>query len=370
MSGHSLLAPSSSSRWLNCTASLKYSDNSESSAAKEGTAYHLLAYICKKYDLQVKSFAGRYYEISSEKIILQRDMCNAIQRQINWLFEEHGDCDIYLEVKVPITDEDDGTLDYCAFDGETLWVADWKFGRVQVDAEENTQLSLYAHGVCEKLQIKPSKIFICIMQPRVSFFPEIWETDFQYLASINKRAKQVRQQYNTNNLQYEYSVKNCIYCPARFFCPEVKINIFDRLRGIMSDLKNITLEDKVFLVTNFSLIQKLFEKYEEDFIDDINSGKKVPGLKLIYGKAGKKTFSDEEEAAKIVEASLIEQDLPVSEAYNVKLKTPNQILDLLGSETPESLVSLIKSNERSIKLVPESQKGEEYTSLGAEVFND
>ena len=57
-----------------------------------------------------------------------------------------------------------GTVDFWAYDGETLHVVDYKNGNAKVDVEDNIQLQAYTLMICETHLISPKKIIHVIYQ--------------------------------------------------------------------------------------------------------------------------------------------------------------------------------------------------------------
>jgi hypothetical protein len=65
-----------------------------------------------------------------------------------------------------------GTTDVVLQTAEEIEIVDLKYGRVQVDAEENTQMQLYGvAAVCERKMVWPERFTFTIIQPRGARFP-------------------------------------------------------------------------------------------------------------------------------------------------------------------------------------------------------
>jgi hypothetical protein len=91
---------------------------------------------------------------------------------------------VTAEVRVDFSDyvpEGFGTCDNVMIGGDTITITDYKHGKgVQVDAESNTQMMLYALGALKKYaQIfgdTIKNVRLCIVQPRIVSEPSVWDT--------------------------------------------------------------------------------------------------------------------------------------------------------------------------------------------------
>lgn len=162
---HSRLAPSSAARRVECPGSRaleeRYPEETESAAAREGTAAHWLAqrYLMGKEDK--RDFAPNGEMITDEmengaelyeseiRRVVGDTVKLRIEERVN-IFGVHPDCW--------------GTPDCWALVDNHLHVFDYKFGFGYVDVFENWQLLEYALGIAHDCNFE--KVTMTIIQPR------------------------------------------------------------------------------------------------------------------------------------------------------------------------------------------------------------
>lgn len=156
---HAILSPSSSKRWMTCPGSVALAANikdESSSYAEEGTCAHWVAENILRGTFSESEAVGR--KCPENGVEVTPDMVRDVMRyvtQVRDIVAATGGT-LYLEQKLPIgqwTGEvgAKGTADAVIDAGDELIVIDLKFGRgVEVEAEENSQLMLYALGALDK----------------------------------------------------------------------------------------------------------------------------------------------------------------------------------------------------------------------------
>ena len=152
---HAVLSPSSSARWLACTPSAclcAAKEDKTSEYAIQGTSAHALAeYKLKKslgqptedptenltyFDKEMDDCTDSYQQYVIEKLTETKQMC----KDPVVLVEQKLDFSKYVP-------DSFGTADCVIVADDTLTVIDLKYGvGILVDAEQNTQMMLYALG--------------------------------------------------------------------------------------------------------------------------------------------------------------------------------------------------------------------------------
>lgn len=361
MGEHAKYAPSSAYRWLKCLPSLEYPEIEENpnskSAAEEGTMLHQVAYLCSKYGFVPEGFKGFRQNYGGEDRVFLSEHEDLFDEGLKFL-ATHRDDDVALfEHRVSIDSlvaEQFGTLDNGMYDGNTLYIFDWKFGRVSVSVNNNEQLTIYAHGVWVSLGRPECDVVLMIAQPRVTNKLKIFETDHHYLAAFEAKLHKYLSQ---SKHQKVAGPSQCKYCPGKFLCNTFSKHIMGLARKAMAGIEGLTTDEKVELMLNRKLIEKTLQQVEEQLVHAYNQGEQLEGLKLVEGVAGRRVYSDEDKAEGILNALIADGILSEGEVFNRKLRTPTQILKALGSDSPEELNALITQQQNSPKLVGSDEDG-------------
>lgn len=216
MADHAKLSPSGAHRWMACPGSLAmeagYPDTS-SEFADEGTAAHFLASECLEGEHDAKFFLGRHILVSEDftgwpditqaeikskamgrYFVADADMCREVQKYIDAVREAAQGGVLHVEQRLPIfggaLGDQFGTSDTVIELPGVLWIRDLKYGKgVQVFAEENEQLMLYALGALDHFDLlgDVETVRMTIDQPRLNY-SDTWECSVQHLREFEQRA--------------------------------------------------------------------------------------------------------------------------------------------------------------------------------------
>jgi hypothetical protein len=312
-SKHFTYSPSSASRWINCPGSIALSVNLPPEPDE-------------------KAVTG---EITAE-------MAEAAQIVVDWAIAQPGEK--FYEQDLPIghvTGEDDATgrTDCVIVDGDTLTVADWKFGYGEVSAEKNPQLALYALGALEVFGVIESfeKFRFVIMHPAVSKEPSVWDCTAKQLETFRQRAAQGAEwaracldQGIDEAEDLQPGDDQCKWCRAKAICPALAsvpqevVNVdFTDLSAeqkIAEATKDVALLPAATLARFYEIVPLI-----EQWNDAINAAMHVsvasgdqPNYKLVAGKKGNRKWKDPTEA----EALMKKMRLKVEEMYDLSLISP------------------------------------------------
>jgi hypothetical protein len=122
-----------------------------------------------------------------------------------------------IESRVAFSPDIWGTVDFWAFDGETLRVADLKTGLGYVEEFENWQLVIYALAICKTCKIRPVRYELTVVQSTCFGGETIrsWDVPPGQMAA-----------YEYELSEYQEGAKvtpgpHCQYCPARHRCEAI-----------------------------------------------------------------------------------------------------------------------------------------------------
>lgn len=327
---HSKLGASSSDRWMNCAGSisliesLKLPEDEEADGsphAARGTLAHWVGSECLDNGKDAWEYSGHKETVGGHEIVLDADDMAAVQKHLDYIRGQRGVSRLLVEhaFHVPEVHEQFwGTADAVVISEGLVEVVDYKHGiGVQVDAERNTQLMMYAAGAIITLQIRrDAKVKLTIVQPRGWHLLgpiRSWETTAgEILDWVDAEWKPAAARTDNGDAPL-ITGKWCRFCTARLDCPATNAAI-KRLAS-MKDTDMTKLTDWALAEVKADCdIARIVEKAAGDEIFmRLKKGSKIPGWKIVPKKADR-VFKDGVEP-KAVEAF---GDL----AFDRKLKSP------------------------------------------------
>lgn len=235
MNGHSHIGASSAARWLACPGSVKlYNQLTERRAteyAARGTLAHELCEKCLLSGVSPQRFLGEVHEVDGFCVEVTEDMVDSVSVYVDHIrdeLKEHGG-------KLVVEQSFDLSWVYPGMYGRndasiipdvmfgTLYVYDYKNGRVPVPAENNPQLMYYALGALgQHNDLFVERVVITIVQPNAMDSSDVikkWEISTKELyawAGNVLRPGAVR----TEDTDPDFSEgEHCTFCEAAAFCP-------------------------------------------------------------------------------------------------------------------------------------------------------
>lgn len=324
-----------------------------SDAALEGTTAHALAELVASdriadadltaYDLEMVDGAYLYKEAITanpgDTIYTERKL------NLNWLVPDgYGTCDAIVTDVKP-----DGTTD--------LYIYDYKYGKgVEVQAEDNYQLAIYAWGALHDREIIPAdtkvaNVTMTIVQPRIDGEQvKEWAVTYDYLMDWLSRnvQEQAKEAYRGDGLAVRGGW--CRWCRAKAICRRQASTV-----PSIRPLDALTEEEQAYyLLYADDAIKWLKELQDYATERAVSEGKQWPGMMLAEGRSVR-TWSDEEQALKSI---LDRTDLTEEQVYTRTPLTLSKLEKLLGKKAfAEAAGEYVIKPQGAPKLVPSDTKG-------------
>ena len=212
---HALLSPSASKRWLRCTGSIPLTQempDMAGKAAQEGTLAH---------DIFAHMIEGNRRPFDD---LEEGEMKQALREAAAVVSGMTNTWPVFaVEHRVNVTYDCWGTADLVLWNGKSkqLHIVDLKYGQMSVEAEGNSQLQIYALGalkMLEGLDLRPTRIFGSIIQPRLDPVRRTAEYLIPDLRRMETRIKQVSDAVAQEDTVLEAG-NHCHFCPALAHCP-------------------------------------------------------------------------------------------------------------------------------------------------------
>lgn len=396
--GHALLSPSSSHRWLNCTPSAMLESNEPnvpSIYAAEGTEAHALAEIKlsymlghiddKEYETRFEHFrlTSKYYNAEFNDYV--NDYCQEVMTIVK---EDYKGLNVEVHLEEYVTFDDvvpngAGTSDVVIVGKNFIHIVDLKYGKgVPVSAIGNPQLRLYALGAIKKhlRECACTETKMTIIQPRLHDI----STDFVSIDELNDWAVNFvkpRAELAIAGKGELVAGDHCKFCKMRGKCQQLANQ---QLAVAQAEFEDVVVENNILEPANMppeviSRILDIAPKFIDWFKDvekyamkaAIFDGVKIPKYKVVEGRSVRLITDPEAVKEKLRTAGFSEEDyLKPQELLGITALEKN-----IGKKLFESLCGqfVVKPNGKPV-LVPESDRREPIDSkllrLNGEEFNE
>lgn len=418
---HAVISPSGSEKWINCPGSLVLEGRAKESPlvndlavedetttiySAEGSVAHFVAEQCLRNHVNAEEYIGStvyYWRFPNGEdvvdwgdmlvgasgsavfvFVVDKIMAKHLQTYLDNLKPYKGDDGVlFPEMRLPIDSithepESFGTSDVIILRGDELQVHDLKYGQGKtVDAEENTQLLIYAAGVVEEfntfLDIK--QVSMVIHQPRISEAPSAWTITFEEfkerLAKIEAAANEAHSAMRCESLalleeKFLTPGGHCTsgFCRARATCPALKTFVKESLEVDFENLdelpKKLDTPNEIEAIAKslraVGLIQDWCKEVSLKALNKALAGETVPGYKLAQGRLGNRKWRD----TALAEHALQDAQIPFDEVHTQELFSPTKLLEFLKEEEyldadlSKKLEELIVREAGKPTLVPET----------------
>ena len=397
-------------------------ENTNSYAA-EGTAAHQVLTWALQEDRPAAAYIGRVIHLDRAGKVCEpadaaytyevdAEMAEHVQVCVDYVNDLRGDDGVvFADIRVNYSSYLDtpvesawGTADVVVARGPELIVVDFKYGRgVEVSAERNPQMSLYALGALQAYQglvADFERVRMAIVQPRIKRAASEWDCSVEELEAWGRStarsavasatlAAETRIDEEWEKTFLRPAEKACKFCKAKATCPALRAEVASSVNPSgnapaspdeFADLDVATSEalkgaDDAWLsaaLGKLDLIEDWCKAVRAEAERRLLAGQPVPGWKLVQGKKGARQWAD----AKAAEEALKSMRLKQEDMYEMKLISPTTAEKLhkagvIGPRQWPRLQELITQSEGKPHVAPESDSRPALVVTPAvEDFND
>lgn len=375
---HAKLSASGAKKWLNCPLSVTLEsliEEPESPYAIEGTKAHNVS------ELKLKRKLNRISKEIYDKEILNLD----VDEEMHHYTDDY--CDNVLEIVYkydlnysliklegrvdfsPWVPEGFGTSDVIIISGSTMNIIDLKYGKgVQVNAENNPQLMLYALGALNDYGFLCSidNVIITIIQPRLDHISSFEMSAKELLSwgdSIKPKA------FNAFNGVGECVVgSHCTegFCKARPICRAYAKQKLNLKNYGNKEPEQLTNQETVEILNLSKGLVEWCNSVREYAIKQALKGEEYEGYKLVEGRSTRAFNIDEDKVIDVLKTAGFTQE----ELCKTTLKSLTTLEKQLGKkEFEKHLGEFISKKQGAPTLSPVTDQRPIYNSA-EEDFKD
>lgn len=337
---HARLSPSSSSRWLNCTASVKVSEqyeNTGNSAATWGTQVHYIGEQLLKGE--IINVGDTLQERGNPEFIVDEEMLDTAAVYADYVRSFiKDDSEVLIEEQFNLSSvapEQFGTSDATVLNGTHLHIFDLKTGLNLVNAKENTQLMLYAIGAVDELEAiyDIETVTLHIVQTRINHI-ESWDTTYGELMKFKSFAKQQAEKILSDNVEFTPTKKACMWCLHKANCEALRVHVekivasdFDDIEEIDGKANLISNEAIKKILDNAELITDFIKAVKDVALERMEQGEQIDGYKVVESRKNRKWVDEDK-----VKEYIATKDNPEQFYKPAPLKPMTQVLKMLKDD--------------------------------------
>lgn len=363
---HALLSASSAYRWLKCPPSVmmtKDLPDKTSIYADEGSAAHEVAeYKVRWYlgenDLIMPSVGN----FDFDEIDRHTDnYANYVVDRIETVRKSCPDAAVLVEQRLDFSNyvkDGFGTGDIMIIADDVIQVIDFKYGKgVQVSAEDNPQMKLYALGALNLYDYLYSikTVRMAIVQPRLSNISE-WEISVDALLEWAENTLKPTAELAAKGEGEFNAGEHCRFCKLRATCRERSSYMMELAKyefAEPAELSDGEIEEVLQKASELSRWANDIFAYAQ--AKTINEGREWKGFKIVEGRSQRK-YADEKKVADICRNN----GYQMSQLFKSSLIGITDMEKLLGGKKKfnELLGDYIMKPKGKLSLVPVSDKRE------------
>ena len=359
MGAHALLSASSSHRWIHCPPSARLGEHYQdkgSEYAQEGTDAHTLCQykLEKELGMDTENPVENLTFYNEEMEQCATDYAAYVMELVEKAKENCKDPVVLIEQRLNFSkyvESGFGTGDCVIIADGTLYIVDYKHGKgVQVSAEENPQMMLYALGALELFDgiYDIDTVSMTIYQPRrnnISTCIRKKDDLYQWAEEILKPAAELAYKGEGTFACGDW----CQFCKAKQECrARAEFNLqmakYDfQMPPVLED------EEVESILGRLDELISWANDIKEYALQAAISGKQWDGYKVVEGRSNRKYVNDEAVASAVKEAGY--------DPYEHKVLGITAMQKMLGKvRFDELLGSLTYKPQGKPTLVPESDK--------------
>lgn len=356
---HALLSASSAERWIECppsaVAATKY-PSQDTVFTREGTIAHEVAEAVASGRTVVAEG-----DITTEMISHGEEYRDYIES-----IKKTDDVVVAFETKVDYSDVAPGgfgTCDCIVIQGNTMSIVDYKYGKgVEVSAVGNPQMRLYAYGALKEYEFIYEDIKTIethIFQPRIGNISMETFGVNELKEWVDEVVKPAAELASTGKGKY-HSGSHCRFCPHAGKCRELAKECSEKVKlenGKTANIEQLAPWEIADIIANIKTVQNWLKKVEETALNDLMEGKEIPGYKVVEGRVGNRTYTNEIE----VYDHLISLGMADEDITKKVLLTPADLDKVLGKkEAAKALEGYITRSPGKPTLAPVTDKRPAY----------
>lgn len=376
MEQHAILSPSSSHRWLHCTAAPKL----EAEEPRKDTDYTLEGTLAHAYCArELKNMIGLDYGEEDQQISKLRDKygtdemaehvlsyVSIVGDKLTEATRKVRDSQLIVERRLDFSKwipGSFGTADAIIITDGTLEVIDFKYGKgVEVSAEWNSQMMIYALGAVAEFEDEYHilRVRMTIVQPRLSNLSEFELSISELMWWANYVLKPKAEEAMSDNAVQECGTW-CRFCSIKGRCAKLAGRCLS-IAEEFGDRERVTDDDIAEkILPNLALIKAWVGDMEDYTLSQALSGKHFKGYKLVEGRSIRKVTDPDGLAGTLKEHGFEEIYKPQ------ELKTLTDLERLVGKKDFGALCgSFIDKPKGKPTLVPESDKRPPYDPISSD----
>ena len=335
--------------------------------AAEGTAAHQVLTWALQESRPAAAYIGRVIEADGFTFTVDEDMAGHVQVCIDYVTDAAGDEGvIFADIRVNYSQYLDtpeleawGTADVIIARGDELIVIDFKYGMgVEVSAERNPQMSLYALGALQAYQglvADFERVRMVISQPRIKKAASEFDISVEELETWGRSTArsavntcrnamavdrtQVTSAVSWDRVYLRPGEKQCKFCSAKAECPALRAEVHAYALGSghatpatpdeFAECDPVPVHEAIGTVddgpqwlavclSKVDLIEDWCKAIRAETERRLLAGESVPGYKLVPGKKGARQWVD----AKVAEETLKSMRVKLEDMYDLKLISP------------------------------------------------